>query len=623
MSRNSRKRRSHIFWEFARELLHRRIGLAVALAFALLSAVSMGAGLGALVGVLNLVNPEPLEPGEIAPTPSERVQQALDGLPGGIELPQPIVDLIPKDPLGAVVAMVIGLSILTVIGAAANFIHQYLSITICTHAVARIRSRVYAHILALPLSSVVSGDSADRISRLLRDTQMLNVGFIAITSRATAQVTKGAVMLIVAIIIDWRLSLVTLAVGPVIAIIIRKFGKRIMRGIRGAMQGQARLLGNATEAVHGFRVVKVYGSESHELDRFNVVNEHVVREELKARTAKALSSPLVEALTILVIGGLVIIAARAIYNGGLTVGQFIGALGALAVAGQSLKPLNGVIQEVQAAEASAERVKELLDEPIERDLQRANKPVPRHAKTILFESVKLTYPGAEHPAVNGLDLTVNYGETVAVVGPNGSGKTSLLSLVPALYTPTEGRILIDGVDLAEADLASLRKQIAVVTQEVVLFAGTVAENIAYARPDATRQQVEDAARRAHALNFINDMPGGLDATVGDRGLTLSGGQRQRIAIARAILRDPAILIMDEATSMIDTQSEAEITQAIAEFGTGRTVLVVAHRLATVMNADRIVVMDAGKVVDIGTHTELLERCPLYAGLASHQLVAEK
>ena len=193
--------------------------------------------------------------------------------------------------------------------------------------------------------------------------------------------------------------------------------------------------------------------------------------------------------------------------------------------------------------------------------------------------------------------------------------------MPSLYQPSSGRVLIDGVDLAETDLRSLRDQIAVVTQEVVLFAGTVAANIAYARPDATREEIEDAAARARATGFIEAMPGGLDAKVGDRGLTLSGGQRQRIAIARAILRDPAILIMDEATSMIDTQSEAEITQAIADFGNGRTVLVVAHRLATVMNADRIVVMDAGKVVDIGTHAELLERCPLYAGLASHQLAA--
>lgn len=620
MARSSRKR-NQTFWGFARELLAQRAQLALALVFAFVSAVGMGAGLIGIVGVLDLINPDSPEQARLSPR--ERVEELLSGLPGNITLPESLLAALPDEPFGAVVAIIIGLGLLTILGATANFLHQYLAFTVCTRTVARIRSRVFAHILSLPLAGIVAGNSADRISRLLADTAALNRGFIAVTSKATAQITKGAVMLIVAMVIDWRLSLVTIVVAPVMAVVIRKLGKRIRRAIRGAMQGQAKLLGNATEVVHGFRVVKVYGSEPHELERFDVINDEVVREELRARTAKALASPLIETLAIFVVGALAIGAARAILNGALNVNEFIGALAALAIAGQSLKPLNGVIQEVQAAEASAQRVKEILDETPENDLQRGSTPVPRHAKSIVFDSVSLTYPGADAPAVKNLDLTVHFGETVAVVGPNGSGKTSLLSLVPSLYLPTSGRILIDGVDLGAADLKSLREQIAVVTQEVVLFAGTVAENIAYARPGATRQQIEDAAKRAHAMSFIETMPGGLNAKIGDRGLTLSGGQRQRLSIARAILRDPAILIMDEATSMIDTQSEAEITQAIADFGTGRTVLIVAHRLATVMNADRIVVMEAGQIVDIGTHAELLERCPLYAGLASHQLVAQK
>ena len=590
----------------------------VALVFASISAVGMGAGLLGIVGVLDLINPDSESAGL---DPRERLEDLVSGFPGSPSLPAGVAEAIPTDPFDAVLAIIIGLGILSILGATANFLHQYISITVCTRAVARIRSRVFGHILALPLGGIVSGNSSDRISRLLMDTAALNRGVIAVTSKATAQVTKGAVMLVVALVIDWRLSLVTLVVAPVMATIIRKLGKRIRRAIRGAMQGQAQLLGNATEVVHGFRVVKVYGSESHEMDRFNEVNDRVVREELRARTAKALSSPLIELISIFVVGALAMVAANAIIGGALNVNEVIGALAALAIAGQSLKPLNGVIQEVQAAEASAQRVREILDEVPERDLQRDGRELPRHSESIVFEGVSLTYPGADEPAVRDLDLKVGFGETVAVVGPNGSGKTSLLSLVPSLYQPSSGRVLIDGVVLAETDLRSLRDQIAVVTQEVVLFAGTVAANIAYARPDATREEIEDAAARARATGFIEAMPGGLDAKVGDRGLTLSGGQRQRIAIARAILRDPAILIMDEATSMIDTQSEAEITQAIADFGNGRTVLVVAHRLATVMNADRIVVMDAGKVVDIGTHAELLERCPLYAGLASHQLAA--
>jgi subfamily B ATP-binding cassette protein MsbA len=601
--------------------MEERLKLAISLLFAFISAVGMGAGLIGMVSVLDLVIP--VDGAETRPSPRERVEDLAARLPGNITLPESLLSRIPEQPLNAVILIIIGLGILTVIGATSNFIHQYLSITVCTRAVARIRSRVFEHMLALPLSGVVAGNSADRISRLLADTAALNRGFIAVTSKATAQITKGAVMLVVAFVIDWRLSLVTLVVAPVMVVVIRKFGKRIRRAIRGAMQGQAKLLGVATEVVHGFRVVKVYGSEPHELARFDEINQEVVREELRARTAKALSSPLIETLAIFVVGALAIVAANAILEGSLAVTDFIGALTAIAIAGQSLKPLNGVVQEVQAAEASARRVQDILDEAPERDLQRGSETVPRHSRSIVFEGVGLTYPGSDLAAVRHLDLTVNFGETVAIVGPNGSGKTSLLSLVPSLYLPTAGRILIDGVDLAAADLRTLRDQIAVVTQEVVLFAGTVAENIAYARPDATRAEIEDAARRAHAMGFIETMPGGLDAKVGDRGLTLSGGQRQRISIARAILRDPAILIMDEATSMIDTQSEAEITQAIADFGTGRTVLIVAHRLATVMNADRIVVMEAGEIVDIGTHGELLNRCPLYASLASHQLVAQK
>lgn len=614
-------KRPQTFWKFARVLLEERLKLGVAVVFAFISAVGMGAGVIGMVSVLDLVLP--VEGAEVRPTPRERVEDLTARLPGNISLPEGVLSRLPQEPLDAVILILIGLGILTVIGATSNFIHQYLSISVCTRAVARIRSRVFEHMLSMPLGQVVSGNAADQISRLLTDTAVLNRGFLAITSKAVAQITKGAVMLLVAFAIDWRLSMVTLVVAPVMAVIIRKFGKRIRRALRGAMQGQAKLLGLATEAMHGFRVVKVYGSEAHERARFDAINDEVVRQELRARTARALSSPLVEMLAILVVGVLAAVAAKAILDGALGVTDFIGALSALAIAGQSLKPLNSVIQEIQAAEASARRVQEILDGTPEAALQSGHRAVPRHRESIVFERVSLTYPGAETPAVRELDLTVRFGETVAIVGPNGSGKTSLLSLVPRLYAPSAGRVLIDGVDLAEADLRSLRDQMAVVTQEVVLFAGTIAQNIAYARPDSGVEAVEDAARRAHAMGFIEGMPGGLDAVVGDRGLTLSGGQRQRIAIARAILRDPAILIMDEATSMIDTQSEAEITQAIAEFGSDRTVLIVAHRLATVMNADRIVVMDAGRIVDMGGHHELLERCPLYAGLASHQLVAGK
>jgi ABC-type multidrug transport system fused ATPase/permease subunit len=600
------------FWNDARRMLKYRGRVALALTMAFVSAGGLGAGLVGLVAVLKNIL------GTNATTLPDLARDFNTKLDGWAVIPDSFIAQLPTDQFKAVVAMVLGLGVLTVIGAAANYLHQSLSLTVSTLTVADIRKGAFARLVRLPVLTVTGGNGVDMVSRIVNDSSQVGRGFQALTNKAVAESTKGAAALIAAFVISWKLSLVTLLVAPILVIVIRKLGKRIRRASRGAMRTQSALLGVATEVIHGFRVVKVHATEDIESARFAYQNDQNVREQLRVRTARALSSPLVEVIAIFVLGGLSLVAAKAIIDKELDPEIFIGAMAALAVAGQALRPLTSVIQDINTASGASDRLAGLERTPIED--AGTNRPLlPRHKATIRFDEVSFTYPGAHAPALRAISLDVRFGERIAVVGGNGSGKTTLLSLVPRLFDPDAGAILIDGVDVRSVSLGSLRSQIGVVPQETVLFRATVAENIAYGCPSATRADIESAARVARADGFISALPEGLDALVGDQGLTLSGGQRQRLAIARALVRNPAILIMDEATSMIDAESERAIADAVEAMGHQRTVLIVAHRLSTVIRADRIAVLDAGRLVDVGTHTELLDRCPAYRSIASHQL----
>lgn len=611
-----RRKPNEAFWRLAGRMLAHKRSLFAALCFAVISAAGLGVGLVGIVVVLNQI--VPTKDGASAPDFSDQIAAKAAQLPAWARPPASWLEALPDDPYHAVILMIVGLGFLTVVGAVTNFLHLYCSLTVVTTTIADVRREAFAAVLSGPLGAVSIDKPSETVSRIVQDANVLSRGFQAVTSRAIAQITKGVASLAAAVIIEWRLTLVTVLVAPVLAVIIKKLGTRIRRASRAAMKGRAELLGTATQALQGFRVVKIYSGEPRELERFEEHNRVVVKQELRARTARALSAPISELIALLVIGVLAVIAAKAILDGALGAASFVGALGALAYAGNSLKPLTNVVQDIQTADAAAQRVLEVIDASPE-DVPPGRPALSRHARSIVFENLRFTYPGKSEPALDGVSFDISFGQTVAFVGPNGSGKTTLLSLIPALFEPESGRVLIDGVDIAEYDLRSLRHQIGVVTQEVVLFRGSVQDNIAYAKPDATEQEVLDALERAHAMGFVEALPQGLGTDVGDRGLNLSGGQRQRLSIARAVLRDPAILIMDEATSMIDTESEVTITRALEAFGAGRTVLVVAHRLATVVNADTIVVLDRGRVVDKGTHDELLGRCELYRALAGGQL----
>ncbi len=606
------------FLSFARHVVHDRVRLALALACATVSAGNMGAGLLTLMPMVRL-----MVAGDDAPTLPQMARdynasgESLLGL--RIQVPDWIIARLPEDRFEGVAVLIAAVGVLTVIGAAANFAHQYLSITVAARSIANARSHLFLTAMTMPLSSVTRRGASEFISRIIRDTAELQRGLIALMSKAVTGSLQAVVMFVVAIALGRSITLTALLVVPVMAVFLRAVGKRIRRGTHGALAGQEQLLRLATETVQGLRVVKSNQAEKQLADRFDTVNRRVIRDELKAQVTRACSSPVTEALAFLMVGGLMLLAARQVIAGEIVLSQIVLSLGALGIAGNKLKVLAQLVNDLQGADATARRMLEIMEEQPEHDRPGAT-ALPRHHESLRFEAVRFRYPGAEVDAIAGIDLDIAHGERIAVVGPNGCGKSTLLSLLPRLLEPTGGRVLIDGRDIAEATRESLRAQIAVVTQESVLFRGTIAENIRLGRPEATDAEVRRAAEQARAAGFIESLPGAYAADVAEQGLSMSGGQRQRVVIARAILRDPAILILDEATSQVDSESEALITEAINAFGRDRTVLLIAHRLATVLDADRIVVMDAGRIIDQGSHAELLERCDLYARLCRTQLV---
>jgi ATP-binding cassette, subfamily B, bacterial MsbA len=603
-------------------MLRHRLAIAAAVVFAVLSAGSLGTGLVAIGPILQNILERNGEQGQLGlPGLAIDFNSRLPDWLSFARIPDETIQTLPPKPFTAVVFMVVTLGFLTILGGIANFLHQFCALSVVYRTIAEIRRAAFRAALRTPVLGIASVNSGDTVSRVINDAFAVGTGLTVLLSKALAQVTKGIVALVAAFIIDWRLSFFTFLAIPVLYTVIRRLAKKIRRASRTALESQARLYSATNEAFQGHRVVKVHTAERYESGRFGRINRDFTRELLKVRMARALSSPLVEVISILALGTLALVAAKAIIDGELSPERFIAAMFALGVAGASLKPLTGLVNEIQGSAAAATRVQELLDATPEPGLERGLPALGRHSKTIEFKGVGYTYPSAHRQALSGFDLRIEKGQTVALVGPNGSGKTTLLGLLTRLMEPQEGQILIDGRDISQHRVRSLRHQIGVVTQETVLFEGTIAENIAYGSWGASEEQIKAAAERARAAGFIESLPMGYKTRVGERGSGLSGGQRQRIAIARAVLRDPSILVLDEATSMIDSESEAAISAALAEFAAERTTVVVAHRLSTVMHADLIVVLDQGRIVATGTHSQLLESSDLYRRLAEHQLVS--
>jgi subfamily B ATP-binding cassette protein MsbA len=602
------------FWRLAKlALVHKRLLMPCAL-FAVLSALSLGIGLAGIPLIVSQIFPEKGKTPESLQSLATALNAKLHGF-----IPTSWIASLPTDQMSTAIWTLSGLAVLSIIGAVLGFAYSYYSLTVVTRTVKDLRSSAFAHAVRMPLGAVQTIGPKQLVSQIVYDSMAFALGLQALLSKAVLQTLKGVAALGVAIWLNWQLAGAAIIIGLPLLAIIRKLGKRIRRAASRGLQAQADLFTSAGEALDHLRVVKTATAEARELARFDQASAALVRQEVNMRTARSIASPLVESLTIVILCGLTMAAASFIIRGSLTPSEFVGVLAMLGVAGESLKPVTSLSNDLQPAAAAADRLCALLDEPSEFESKPAKPALTRHRSTITFENVSLTYPRQERPAVTGFSLEIPHGQTVAFVGPNGSGKTSVLSLIPRLYDPQAGRVLIDGVDIREVSLASLRGQIGVVTQETVLFKGSIRSNLTYSVEHASDEQIHHAARQARAEEFILSKPGAYDAPIGEGGAGLSGGQRQRICIARAILRDPAILILDEATSMIDADSEAKIASALEEFSKGRTCLVVAHRLSTVLRADRIVVMEAGRIVDMGRHDELMGRCAVYRLIAENQL----
>jgi len=477
-----------------------------------------------------------------------------------------------------------------------------------------LRNVFYRHLQVLELGFFDSQQTGQLMSRATVDLQsirfFLGYGLIFITQNGLTILLASAVMFAIK---PWLAALALIPVPFVIATAMR-YNRRSRPALQEVQQRLAELTADAEEGVTGIRIVKAFAREQHQLARFRRSIGRLFDQNLYSTRLRAFYNPLLGFLPNLGLAVVLLVGGQQVIDGNLTIGEFSAFYIYLMMLTFPMRMLGIALGMAQRAIASGNRLFEVLDRDPRITSAPGAPPLPAGAGRVELERVALAYDGGE-PALEDVDLEVEPGRTVALVGPTGSGKTSLVALMARLYDPSRGAVLIDGVDVREVDVASLRSEIAFVADESFLFSATVAENIAYARPEATREQIELAARRAQADSFISELPDGYDTLVGERGLTLSGGQRQRVAIARALIADPRILILDDATSSVDAHTEALITDGLREVMAGRTTFIVAHRLSTISLAEEIVVMDEGRIVDRGAHDELLERCPLYAELA--------
>ena len=504
-----------------------------------------------------------------------------------------------------------GIAILFAIKGLVSFSQEYMMNSAGLKLTRDTRNRLYNHILFLPASHFSKESSGFIISRVINDVEMLRGLIATVITTCVMEVPTVILLLGVAFYRRWDLTLMTLLLVPLIAYSTRKFGKRVKKQRKEAQRKISSITHKIGEAISGIRIIKIFTREETMTDKFEKENQRYYREMLRVNRLKEFTKLAIDIMTGLGIAFAMWYGFTLVMKGAITAGDLTSILVAIYMLFTPLKKIGEGYTTLQETRASIERVDTILNAQHE---EKGSMGIKGFSNKISFENVSFTYPGRESTVLKDINLDIRHGEVIAIVGSSGAGKSTLVDLIPKFYKPSAGAITIDGTDTGKVELRSLRELIGIVSQDVILFDDTIRENIAFGKKSATDADIAQAARLAHADDFIMELPQKYDTVVGERGLRLSGGQRQRLAIARAILKNPPILILDEATSSLDSVSESIVQKALDKLMKGRTTIVIAHRLSTIRNADRIVLLDKGEIADMGTHEELISRNDTYTKL---------
>ncbi|MDP9132730.1 MAG: lipid A export permease/ATP-binding protein MsbA [Nitrospirota bacterium] len=512
----------------------------------------------------------------------------------------------------------LALFIVSVLKSAFNYGQNYLMNFVGNQVITDIRQELFGKLIRLPVPYHDVNTSGRLVSRVVNDVTLMANAVAGVLKDIFQQGLTFLAMMGVIFYQNWRLAGLSVIIIPLAVFTMVRMGKRLRALAASGQERMGDMASTLQETLSGIRMVKAYGREEAEAARFQQSNRLFLSTTMKAIQVSSLGSSHLEVIGVVGVAAIIWYGGFLVIGGSMTPGEFFSFLTAMFMAYTPIRRLSGSNNSIQQALAAAERVFSVLDLKTEQDAEKGRLELPHIGQSVTFDDVTFHYESQAVPALDDINLTIRAGEMVALVGSSGSGKTTLVNLIPRFYEPTSGRVLIDGVDIQSYSLRSLRSQMGMVSQDVVLFDDSIRNNIAFGRENATDEDIIRAARLAYAHDFVERLPQGYQTVVGEKGVKLSGGERQRLAIARAILRDPPLLILDEATSALDTESERVVQLALANLMKNRTTVVIAHRLSTIQRADRIMVLARGSIVEVGTHDELLRRGGQYQRLHAMQ-----